>query len=277
MRLMSKRTSLWIVLTLLTAAVALGQARGQRGGGGGAAGGGGQRGGQQGGGANAQNSPGAAILGRACSTCHAADLIASHRYETADGYRDVVNSMIASGATVSAQELPVLVDYLFATYGKKPEAGAGGGAQAAAADPGKAILDTACTTCHGLDPLANHVYDSKEPYESLVRNMVGYGANVTDAQVPVVAEYMLKTYGKKPAGAPAAGATASASTPDPGKAILESACTVCHGLDGLANHKYDAKAPYESLVKSMVAYGAVVTDAQMTPLVDYMFKTYGKK
>jgi hypothetical protein len=27
----------------------------------------------------------------------------------------------------------------------------------------------------------------------------------------------------------------------------------------------------------MVAYGAVVTEAQITPLVDYMFKTYGKK
>ena len=40
---------------------------------------------------------------------------------------------------------------------------------------------------------------------------------------------------------------------------------------------YTSKEPYESLAKSMVAYGAVVTDAQMPPLVDYMFKTYGKK
>jgi hypothetical protein len=45
----------------------------------------------------------------------------------------------------------------------------------------------------------------------------------------------------------------------------------------MANHKYESKTPYESLVRSMVAYGAVVSDAQMGPLVDYMFKTYGKK
>jgi hypothetical protein len=45
----------------------------------------------------------------------------------------------------------------------------------------------------------------------------------------------------------------------------------------LANHKYESKGPYESLVRSMVAYGANVSDAQMLPLVDYMFKTYGKK
>jgi mono/diheme cytochrome c family protein len=89
----------------------------------------------------------------------------------------------------------------------------------------------------------------------------------------VLADYLLKTYGKKPA----ATNTAAASTTDPGKAILESACSVCHGLDGLANHNYTSKGPYESLVRSMVAYGAVVTEAQMTPLVDYMFKTYGKK
>jgi mono/diheme cytochrome c family protein len=103
--------------------------------------------------------------------------------------------------------------------------------------------------------------------------MIAYGATVTAAQVPVLADYLLKTYGKKPA----ATTTAAAATSDPGKAILESACTVCHGLDGMANHNYPDKGAYESLARSMVAYGAVVTDAQMGPLVDYMFKTYGKK
>jgi cytochrome c5 len=102
--------------------------------------------------------------------------------------------------------------------------------------------------------------------------MIGYGAVVSDGQIGPLAEYMLKTYGKKPAAAPAA-----AAAPDPGKAILESACTTCHGLEGLPNHKHDKKQPYEDLVRSMQGYGAVVTDAQLPVLVDYMFKTYGKK
>jgi mono/diheme cytochrome c family protein len=239
---------------------------------------GGQRGG--GGGQAAGTAAGAAILQRSCGSCHGADVIASYHYDTPDSYRDVVNSMIASGAQVSAQELPVLVDYLFATYGKKQEGARGGAAPATASDPGKSILETACTTCHGLDPLANHVYESKEPYESLIRNMIAYGANVTDAQIGPLSEYMLKTYGKKPAAVAPANGSAGAGTAaaaDPGKAILESACTACHGLDGLANHKYESKAPYEGLVRSMIAYGANVTDAQVGPLVDYMFKTYGKK
>jgi mono/diheme cytochrome c family protein len=111
----------------------------------------------------------------------------------------------------------------------------------------------------------------------LIRNMVGYGATVTDAQVPSLAEYMLKTYGRSPRRQLPGRTDAAAATPDPGKAILESACTACHGLDGLANHPTRAKNLTKASCKSMVAYGAVVTDAQMKPLVDYMFKTYGKK
>jgi cytochrome c5 len=252
------KTTLWVAMTLLSVAVVVGQGGGQRGGGG-----------QQQGGANAA---GAAILERACSSCHAADVIGSYHYESAEGYREVVNTMIAAGASVTPQELPVLVDYLFATYGKKQGAGA---APVAATDPGKALLESACTSCHGLDVMANHSYDTRAPYESLINNMVAYGASVPPAQVPVLADYMLKTYGKKPAAAPAP--PAAAATPDAGKAILERACTTCHGLDGLANHAYTTKEPYESLVKSMVAYGAVVPDAQLPALIDYMFKTYGKK
>src|SRR6185503_13422856 len=214
MRRSGLRAILALTVVLSFAALALAQGGGR-----------GQRGGQAGGG---QAQPGgAAILQRACSTCHGAEVIQTYHYESAAEYRDIINAMIGTGAQLSPQEIPVLADYLFATYGKKPAAPAPGQAAAAPAagtDPGKAILESACTVCHGLDSLANHVYDTKEPYESLIRNMIGYGANVTDAQVPVVAEYMLKTYGKKPAAAPAASnAAPAAGGADPGKAILESA------------------------------------------------------
>ncbi|HZI51635.1 MAG TPA: c-type cytochrome [Terriglobia bacterium] len=253
MKLVRGKTTLWCVLTLLSAVIVVGQGGGQRGGG--------------------QQQGGAAILERACGSCHAADVIGNYHYESAEGYREVVNTMIDAGARVTPQELPVLVDYLFATYGKKQQPGA---APVAATDPGKALLESACTSCHGLETMANHVYDSRAQYESLIGNMIGYGAIVTPAQIPVLADYMLKTYGKKPADAQSA-PPASAAAADPGKAILEKACTTCHGLEGLPNHAYTSKEPYADLVKSMVAYGAVVPDAQLPALIDYMFKTYGKK
>ena len=272
MQLSFGKTVAWVsAVTLLSAVVVLGQggARGQRGGGT-----------PQGGGPTPAASAGAAILQRACGGCHGADVITHYNYESPDGYRDIVNAMIGVGAQLTPQEVPVLVDYLFATYGKKPAAGQTPTAGAVAPDPGKAILDAACTTCHGLDSLASHIYDTKDPYEGLVRNMIGYGANVTDAQIPPLVDYMFKTYGKKPAAPPTTAnnaPTPSAPANDPGKAILDAACTTCHGLDGLKNHVYDSKGPYESLVRSMIAYGANVTDGQIPPLVDYMFKTYGKK
>jgi cytochrome c5 len=133
--------------------------------------------------------PGRVILERACGACHAAESITNYKYETAQEYRDIVESMIATGAIVSQTELPILVDYLYANWGKKPAA--------AAADPGKAILDAACTTCHSLEVMTNHVYAEKGPYQSLVDNMITFGATVTDAQKPLLVDYMFKTYGKK--------------------------------------------------------------------------------
>jgi len=179
MRFFGKTTVLWIALTAFSAAITLGHG---------------------GGAAPAPQSrfpegAGRAILERACGACHDAGAITSNHFATPGEYKDIIDAMIGSGAQVSDTEKPVLVDYLFTNFGKKPEGGAA--PAAAAVDPGKAILETACTVCHGLDGLVNHVYDSKGPYQSLVENMIAYGANVTDAQKPALVDYMFKTYGKK--------------------------------------------------------------------------------
>ncbi len=178
MKVFRRSTVLWIALTTLSAAIALGQ-------------GGGQRGGAQ------QQSrfpegPGRAILERACGSCHDAGSITTHHFATPGEYKDIIDAMIGTGAQVSDTEKPILVDYLFTNYGKKPEPGA-----APPPDPGKAILEAACTPCHGLDGMVNHVYTTKEPYLSLVENMIGYGAPVKDAEKSVLVDYMFKTYGKK--------------------------------------------------------------------------------
>jgi cytochrome c5 len=184
MKVSGKTTVLWIALTTLSAAIALGQGGGQRG-----ARGGGQAAPQQ---SRFPEGPGRAILERACGSCHDAGAITTNHFATPGEYRDIIDAMIGSGAQVSDTEKPILVDYLFTNYGVKPQPGA-----APTADPGKEILEKACTVCHGLDGLVNHVYSTKEPYQSLVDNMIAYGAPVTDAQKPVLVDYMFKTYGKK--------------------------------------------------------------------------------
>src|SRR5262245_55137359 len=63
-----------------------------------------------------------------------------------------------------------------------------------------------------------------------------------------------------------------------GKRILENSCASCHGLSALDKFKGSYKAKeWSDLVNNMKAYGAVITDSQVTTLVDYLAKNFGPK
>jgi cytochrome c5 len=78
----------------------------------------------------------------------------------------------------------------------------------------------------------------------------------------------------------AAVATASMQTPaapDPGQVILNRACTVCHTLGEITKFKgYYGRDQWADVVRTMRADGAQLQDSEVTPLVDYLFKTYGR-
>jgi len=59
-----------------------------------------------------------------------------------------------------------------------------------------------------------------------------------------------------------------------GKKILQTACTACHGLDGVVKLHLD-KEGWEGLVSSMVSNGAQVDAKDMPVLVDYLVKNFG--
>ena len=167
------------------------------------------------------------------------------------------------------------------TYGKKHAQGGAAAPAAGAADPGKAILEAACTTCHGLEgSLASHVYETQRiPTRVLIRNMIAlrggrYRCPDSDTR-GVHAEDLRQEAGggNCPGRTNGCSGNSGSRQGHPG----DPRARLAMDLEGLANHSYTSKEPYESLAKSMVAYGAVVTDAQMPALVDYMFKTYGKK
>ena len=66
----------------------------------------------------------------------------------------------------------------------------------------------------------------------------------------------------------AQGTTDPSKLPDgPGKMILESSCTICHGLDLLSGRD---EAAWKDTVDRMIAMGAVVPDDQVKVLVDYL-------
>jgi cytochrome c5 len=137
---------------------------------------------------------------------------------------------------------------------------------------GKKILQAACTACHGLDGVVKLHLD-KAGWEGLVASMVSNGAQVDSKDMPVLIDYLVKNFGDaKPAGqqAQAGGSDGDA------KKILENSCTTCHDLD-LVSGQHLSKDEWQSLVSSMIAKGATLSDKETPVLVEFLAKTYGKK
>ena len=72
---------------------------------------------------------------------------------------------------------------------------------APSAPDAKAMVEGACTTCHGLDFIAQHPKDH-DGWDFTVRRMIDKGAALPNDDVPAVVDYLSKTY--PPAVAPAA-------------------------------------------------------------------------
>lgn len=77
-------------------------------------------------GSSAQSPPsrqnaGSAIFYRACNTCHSPQVMNSQNFATKEEYSALVGREAGKGASVTRDEIPILVDYLFDTYGKKPD------------------------------------------------------------------------------------------------------------------------------------------------------------
>ena len=136
---------------------------------------------------------------------------------------------------------------------------------------GKKILETACTSCHGLDGVVK-LHMDKEGWEGLVSSMVSNGAQVDSKDFPVLMNYLVKNFGNaKPADQPAQSASGS---DDAAKKILTDSCTACHDLD-LVSGQHLGKDEWQGVVSSMIAKGASVGDKDLPVLVNYLAKTYG--
>ena len=146
--------------------------------------------------ATAQDLPegaGKAILQNSCTACHGLDdVVNSHMDKT--GWSNLVDSMISNGASLEDKDKPVLIDYLVKNFGPQggQQAAAGG---AGGGEAGKMILENACTACHDLD-LVMDMKLSKQEWDDLVKSMISKGAAIEDKDVPVLVDYLAKTYGK---------------------------------------------------------------------------------
>jgi cytochrome c5 len=145
--------------------------------------------------------PGKAIVEGNCGSCHDLDLVKQAKHDE-KAWTETIGHMVNYGAAVTDAQVPTLAAYLAKAF---PVAGAPKADDKPKEDPdvvGERILNTACTTCHDLGPVTRRA-DDKASWEGVVYGMVGNGADVKDAEIPILVDYLVKHYGP-PKDAPAA-------------------------------------------------------------------------
>ena len=65
---------------------------------------------------------------------------------------------------------------------------------------------------------------------------------------------------------------------DPGRAQVQSACSMCHSLDYIVmNSPFQDQAAWEKTIRKMVTvYGAPLTDDESVAIAGYLARHYGK-
>ena len=118
-----------------------------------------------------------------CMSCHTLERFQGKNYGE-QYWHDVIAEMREKGSPLSEDDIPTLVAYLVKAFG-------------AGLDPkeeeARQLIQTHCTTCHGMDLIEAKRAD-KSGWEGIVKGMVASGAQLTEAQTVKVAEYLAKAY-----------------------------------------------------------------------------------
>jgi mono/diheme cytochrome c family protein len=126
----------------------------------------------------------------------------------------------------------------------------------------------ACGSCHSVDLVQTSHFETPQEYEAIVNRMVNIGATVSPQETSAIVDYLFKTYGKKPP---------AAASEDWGTEKFNRACGSCHAPELADDRKGADKETYRTIVNRMIGYGAGIAPDQIDPLVEYLFKTYGRK
>ena len=120
------------------------------------------------------------IQNASCISCHDLRPIQTASQDK-EGWTRTVNSMIEKGATVSDEDLPLLLDYLVASHGPLPEGA------------GKRIMLNTCTICHDLQRIKRTQQDP-EGWEDTLSAMLNEGAMLSEEDFPVLLSYLARYF-----------------------------------------------------------------------------------
>ena len=227
-----------------------------------------------------QPEPGASILSRRCTNCHALELVREASKSVTE-WREIINTMVEYGATLAASEQGVLAEYLARDFGPKPSSLISGGAEPEAKEipsdePGASILSRRCTNCHALE-LVREASKSVTEWREIINTMVEYGATLAASEQGVLAEYLARDFGPKPSSLISGGAEPEAKeipSDEPGASILSRRCTNCHALE-LVRESSKSVTEWREIINTMVEYGATLAASEQGVLAEYLARHFG--
>jgi len=125
-------------------------------------------------------------------------------------------------------------------------------------DKGEQVMNASCLACHDLRPIQVTALNS-EGWSGVVASMIDRGAQVNEPDVPVLVEYLARTYGPLPDG--------------PGKKILLNTCTVCHDTSRIKRTALDAEG-WRDLLGAMLNEGAMLSEQDFPVLLNYLARNF---
>ena len=158
--------------------------------------------------------------------------------------------------------MPLAATALLAVGGARVTAAAAPATPAATAvaqdEKGERILNVSCGGCHDLRPVQASAKD-KDGWNEVVQNMLQKGADVSDADLPVLLDYLAEHYGPMPDGR--------------GKDVVLNVCTMCHDLKRIRQGQRSPEEWMETL-NSMLNEGAPLSDADYPVVLAYLSKNF---
>ena len=125
-------------------------------------------------------------------------------------------------------------------------------------EKGERLLQVSCGGCHDLRPIQASAKD-KDGWNEVVQNMLQKGADVSDADLPVLLDYLVDHHGPMPDGR--------------GKDVVLNVCTMCHDLTRIKRGHRSAEE-WEETLNSMLNEGAPLSDADYPTVLQYLSKNF---
>ena len=127
-----------------------------------------------------------------------------------------------------------------------------------APNKGEQLMNANCTSCHDLRLIQTQALD-KEGWAGVVDAMIQRGAEVPNADLPVLIDYLATNHGPLPEGA--------------GKNIVLNVCTMCHDLSRVRRNLATPEGWAQKL-NEMLNEGAPLSEQEFPIVLSYLARNF---